>query len=231
MKIGVIIAMDKEFRNVRALLSNATERELHGRTFISGTIGGNEVVLHRCGIGKVNAAIGATELISAFAPDAMVSTGVAGGASTELNVQDVVVARQTCYHDVYCGSEVEYGQVQGEPARFDADTRLLGCATAAHSGTPVRTGLTVTGDWFVDSQEKMRAILDRFPEAMAVDMESAAIAQTCHRRGVPFVSFRIISDIPLSDNRARQYAGFWDDMAERSFGVTRSFLENIPFNF
>lgn len=227
MKTGVIIAMDKEFARIKALLGDSREVELHGRTYVTGTIGTNSVVLHRCGIGKVNAAIGTTEIIDAFGPDAVVSTGVAGGASGALGVQDVVVARQTCYHDVYCGDGQAYGQVQGCPERFDADARLTETAAAIECGTRTHVGLTVTGDWFVDSPEKMRDILGRFPDALAVDMESAAIAQTCHLRGVPFVSFRIISDIPLGDREARQYSDFWEEMADSSFHVTRTLLERM----
>lgn len=227
MKIGIIIAMNKEFSRIRELLEAAEESVIDGRRYVTGRLGDNELVLQQCGIGKVNAAIGATELIGAFAPDAIVSTGVAGGASTALNVCDVVVARQTCYHDVYCGEEVAYGQVLGQPARFEADARLLECATKIDCATKIHTGLTVTGDWFVDSREKMRSILDHFPEAMAVDMESAAIAQACHRRGVAFISFRIISDIPLRDHKAQQYFDFWDTVADNSFNVTKAFLTNI----
>lgn len=227
MKIGIIIAMDKEFSRIRELLDAAEESVIDGRRYVTGRLGDNELVLQQCGIGKVNAAIGTTELIGAFAPDAIVSTGVAGGASTALNVCDVVVARQTCYHDVYCGNEVAYGQIIGQPARFEADARLLECATKIDCATKIYTGLTVTGDWFVDSREKMRSILDHFPEAMAVDMESAAIAQACHRRGVAFISFRIVSDIPLSDHKAQQYFDFWDTVADNSFNVTKAFLTNI----
>lgn len=227
MKIGIIIAMDKEFSRVRALLGDVRETEHGGRRYVTGTAGGNTVVLHQCGIGKVNAAIGATGLIDGFAPDAVVSTGVAGGASTELRVQEVVVARQTCYHDAYCGDDVAYGQIPGLPARFDADAELLAKAASIDCGTRIHTGLTVTGDWFVDSREKMSAIIRRFPEALAVDMESAAIAHACHQRAVPFVSFRIISDIPLSDNKAAQYFNFWETMADNSFHVTQAFIERI----
>lgn len=227
MKIGIIIAMDKEFCRVSSMLSHATETTHGGRRYVTGTLGANTIVLHQCGIGKVNAAAGATDMISTFGPDAVISTGVAGGASTELNVQEVVVAEQTCYHDAYCGDEVAYGQIIGLPARFEADRQLLGCALALDCGTRIHKGLTVTGDWFVDSREKMQQIIDRFPEAMAVDMESAAIAHVCHQREVPFISFRIISDIPLSDHKAQQYFNFWDTIADNSFHVTKAFLESI----
>ena len=91
MKIGIVIAMDKEFQRIKQLLSNAEETEAGGKTFVTGNIGNNELVLSQCGIGKVNAAMGAVELIDRFAPDAVVSTGVAGGASVELETQEVVV--------------------------------------------------------------------------------------------------------------------------------------------
>jgi adenosylhomocysteine nucleosidase len=69
--------------------------------------------------------------------------------------------------------------------------------------------------------------MDKFPDAMAVDMESCSIAQTCNVYNVPFISFRIISDVPLKDTDASQYYDFWERIAEGSFNVTRSFLESI----
>lgn len=219
--------MDKEFRRIKALLDDAKDVEVAGRSYSVGTTGGNELILHQCGIGKVNAAIGAAELLSGFAPDAVISTGVAGGAAVTLSVGEVVAASQTCYHDVYCGEEQAYGQIPGMPARFDADPEMLRKALALDCGTKITTGLTVTGDWFVDSREKMRDIISHFPEAAAVDMESAAIAQACHQCGVPFISFRIISDIPLSDHKAGQYFNFWETAADSSFNVTKAFIESI----
>ena len=227
MRIGIVIAMDKEFAQVRSLLGDAKETVRRGKAYCTGTIGRNEVVMVQCGIGKVNAAIWATDMIEAFCPDAVVSTGVAGGASTALEVQEVVVATESCYHDAYCGSNEAYGQIAGMPARFASDGGLLAKASAISCGTKVTPGLIVTGDWFVDSQDKMRSIIAHFPEAMAVDMESAAIAQACHTFGVPFISFRIISDIPLKDSEASQYFDFWERLADRSFHVTKAFLESI----
>ena len=89
------------------------------------------------------------------------------------------------------------------------------------------SGLTVSGGWFVDSRDKMRAILEHFPEATAVDMESCSIAQTCHVYGVDFISFRIVSDVPLKDHKAQMYFDFWDKMAEGSFDVTREYLKRL----
>ncbi|MBR5440739.1 MAG: 5'-methylthioadenosine/S-adenosylhomocysteine nucleosidase, partial [Prevotella sp.] len=89
------------------------------------------------------------------------------------------------------------------------------------------TGLIVTGDWFVDSREKMREIVGNFPDARAVDMESAAIAQACYLNKVPFISFRVVSDIPLRDTDASQYHDFWNTIAKNSFHITRKFVESL----
>ena len=228
MKIGIIIAMDKEFRRISELLDGLKTEEDGGRTFVTGSLGNNELVLHQCGIGKVNAAVGVSELIRRYNPDLVVSTGCAGGGCTDIEVMDVVVSTELAYHDVYCGEAIGktvYGQVQGMPARYKSPSNIV---EIAKSVSPrVHSGLIVTGDWFVDSREKMREIVGHFPEAAAVDMESAAIAQTCHIYGIPFISFRVISDIPLKDTNAAMYHDFWSTVGETSFQTTRDFLLRI----
>ena len=225
MKIGIIIAMDKEFRRISELLDGLDVELDGGRKFVTGTLGENELVLHQCGIGKVNAAIGASEMIRRYNPDLLVSTGCAGGGRTDMEVMDIVASTELAYHDVYCGEAMGktiYGQVQGMPARYSSPSDLV---EKAKSVSPrVHAGLIVTGDWFVDSKEKMREIVSHFPEAAAVDMESAAIAQTCHIYGIPFISFRVISDIPLKDTNAAMYHDFWNTVADNSFETTKEFL-------
>ena len=213
MKIGIIVAMEKELRQLRQLFD------------------GSDVMVQKCGIGKVNAALGTQKMINEFHPDVIISSGCAGGNGDDVEIQDVVVSSQLAYHDVYCGSAIDnktqYGQVQGMPARFEPEPWLLQKAINLDCGVEVHAGLIVTGDWFVDSRVKMREIVDKFPDAKAVDMESCAIAQTCYINKVPFISFRVISDIPLRDTEASQYHDFWNSMAEHSFAVTKSFVESI----
>ena len=214
MRIGIIVAMDKELQQLRHLFDN-----------------GN-VSVEKCGIGKVNAALGAQRMINEFRPDVLISSGCAGGNGDDINVQDVVVSTELTYHDVYCGTAIDnstvYGQVQGLPARYPADPYLLEKARQlAPASIHIHPGLIVTGDWFVDSKEKMRTIIAHFPEAKAVDMESCAIAQTCHLNHIPFISFRIISDIPLRDTNASQYHDFWTQIADNSFQVTKTFVESL----
>jgi adenosylhomocysteine nucleosidase len=229
-RIGIIVAMDKEFAQLRTLLKETRTEHRNFKDFVIGHMGGAEIIMQQCGVGKVNSTIGAVEMIDSYHPDLIISTGVAGGANVELNPMDVVVAAECAYHDVYCGAEMEYGQVMGMPTRFKAPEELVEKALSLNEGTPrfkVKSGLTVSGDWFVDSREKMRDILTRFPEAMAVDMESCSIAQTCHIYNTSFISFRIISDVPLKDSKAAQYFDFWNRLAEGSFEITKAFLKEI----
>ena len=221
--------MDKEFTQLRTLLDETyTERHNH-KDFVIGTLDGATIILQQCGIGKVNSAIGAVEMIDCYHPDLLISTGVAGGAAISLNPLDVVVASSCAYHDAYCGQEVSYGQIIGMPPRFKAPATLVEKAMAvqAPEGTKIMAGLTVSGEWFVDSREKMSSILEHFPDAVAVDMESCAIAQTCLIYKTPFISFRIISDVPLKDHHGAQYFDFWNRMAGGSFEITRNFLKAI----
>jgi adenosylhomocysteine nucleosidase len=189
------------------------------------------VIVQKCGIGKVNAALGAADMISQYKPDVIISSGCAGGHGDDIKVQDVVVSSEIAYHDVYCGEAIGhsvYGQVQGLPPRFQADPTLLQKALSLQpSDVSLHAGLIVTGDWFVDTKDKMREIIGHFPEAKAVDMESAAIAQTCYLRHVPFISFRVISDMPLYDTDASQYHDFWSTIADHSFQVTKTFVEQL----
>ena len=71
-------------------------------------------------------------------------------------------------------------------------------------------------------------IKHNFPEGLAVDMESASIAQVCYLYQIPFISFRIISDTPGADKHFEQYQNFWGEMADRSFHVTETFLKALP---
>jgi adenosylhomocysteine nucleosidase len=229
MKIGIIIAMDKEFKRIASLLKNVDAETFDGMSYVKGTmIDGKELILQHCGIGKVNSTIGATLLIRQYHPDLIISSGVAGGASISLAIKDVVVSTKVAFHDAYYGSNNAYGQVQGMPLYYESPQKLIDCALNINADVNVKSGLIVTGDWFVDNKEKMKSILQYFPDALAVDMESASIAQVCYIYEVPFVSFRIISDIALAENNVAMYENFWDEIADNSFEISHQFINSIP---
>lgn len=221
--------MTKEHNQLVHLLSDPVIENDGGFEFTIGQLGDNTLILLPCGIGKVNAAVGTAVLIRRYKPDCVVSTGCAGGVDAGLSVMDVVVSTQTAYHDVTIPG-CEYGQVQGLPARFRSEEQLVEAALSLHLPN-IHAGLICTGDQFITDRAQLDHIKDQFPEALAVDMESTAIAQTCFLLQTPFVSFRILSDTPGADEHIQQYLNFWDEMADRSFDVTRRFLAALPTQF
>ena len=205
MKTGVIVAMDSEFDALTGC-------------------GIPNVV--KAGIGKVNAARTATELILRKHPDCIINSGVAGGIDGCLAVGDFVVGTQVAYHDVWCGEGNLRGQVQGLPQRFDADARLLAAVDSLKCDTHIHKGLICTGDQFIDSLEEDLKIKALYPDALACDMESAAIAQVCHHFGVPFLCFRAISDVTTAEKSHQElYDGFWSDVSRNSFSLLRQLLD------
>ncbi|MBO4446670.1 MAG: 5'-methylthioadenosine/S-adenosylhomocysteine nucleosidase, partial [Bacteroidales bacterium] len=205
MKAGLIVAMEKEYQALKRA--------------------GIESV--QSGMGKTAAAMTATELILRSHPDCIINSGCAGGLADSLNVLDVVVGTQTAYHDVWCGYGNQPGQVQGQPSRFFADPTLLAAAQAIQCERPRHFGLICSGDQFITSPQEEEAILSVHPDALACDMESAAIAQVCFHYVVPFLSFRIISDVRHSSSQSRQatYESFWESVSESSFSVLSALLE------
>lgn len=223
MKIGIIIAMDIEFQRMVEILGGD----------VRGRVGENEVVLCHSGIGKVNAALGTMEFILKEHPDCILSTGLAGGLDADLRVRDIILASETCYHDVWCGEGNELGQVQGLPARYAANETLLQTGMRLKEmeqySSRLKKGLLCTGDQFITNREKQRGIKDLFPAALAVDMESAAIAQTCYKANVPFLSIRIISDTPgFTDDHQQQWQDFLAGLCHSSFQFIRLFLAGLP---
>ncbi len=221
MKIGLILAMDIEYRQMRDALGGDT-----------GRLGNNDIVLWQCGIGKVNAAVGTMRLVNEHHPDAIISTGLAGGIDVMMQVMDVLAATQSVYHDVDCGVGLgcELGQVQGLPSRFDADKKLIDHAVLVPlaEGERLMTGLICTGDQFITDRKRLDVIKGNFPDGMACDMESAAIAQTCYLLGVPFLSLRVISDTPgRTDNHQQQWEDFLASMCDRSFHFVKRYLETL----
>ena len=227
MKIGIIVAMTKELNLLLPLLSDPSTKTVDGFTLVSGTIGAAQVCVMQCGIGKVNAALGCRALIAEFSPGLIINSGVAGGTGGSAGVLDVVAATAVGYHDVWCGPGTRPGQAADCPPLFPCHSEVLSLP-ALTDNPAVRFGVMASGNIFVDRRETVDHVLSLYPDAVGVDMESGAIAQTCFRLGVPFVCLRVISDTPgeVADNGA-QYESFWDAAPAESFAIIRSIIDQL----
>jgi adenosylhomocysteine nucleosidase len=227
MKIGIIVAMRKELDLLLPLLKNSEQSRMSGFEFYCGTVGKHNVMVMQCGIGKVNAAMGTVSMIANYSPQLIINTGVAGGMNNKVNVMDLVVGSKVCYHDVWCGFDgvSVHGQVQGLPLYYEASSKVLDMVPEKEG---IHCGLIVSGDQFIDNIEDINKIREHFPQALAVDMESGAIAHTCYVRNTPFVSMRIISDSPgAGHNNTNQYNDFWAEAPQHTLSAVRRLLEML----
>ena len=229
MRTAIISAMREELASVLALMPDEHRVAVGGREFFDGHLHGHAVVAGLSRIGKVAAATTATALIERFRVDRIVFTGVAGGIAPGANVGDVVVAQAFLQHDldaspIFPKYEVPlYGTSMFPTDR--ALTEQLGAAVRkALPAARVHHGLVVSGDRFVATSAESRALQAALPDALAVEMEGAAIAQVCHDYGVPFAAVRTISD-RADDDAHVDFLAFIRDVASRhSAAIVQAFL-------
>ncbi|RZJ06929.1 MAG: 5'-methylthioadenosine/adenosylhomocysteine nucleosidase [Haliea sp.] len=219
MTLAIVSAMHEELAAVLALMPDEQKQVAAGRDFWRGHLHGHAVVAVLSRIGKVAAATTATALIERFGATRIIFTGVAGGLAPGVHVGDIVVADSFLQHDldaspIFPRYEVPlYGlsRFATDPALSDI---LARAARVALPGVPVHRGLVASGDRFVSSTFEARALQAALPEALAVEMEGAAIAQVCHDYGVPFAAVRTVSD--RADDAAHgDFTRFVEEVASR----------------
>lgn len=217
----LIAAMDEELAAVvRVLGGELREAPIqHGAAEIRvETVAGRRIVLVRSGIGLANAAAAAAVACTLYQPSAIFSVGSAGGIEGKVEVGDVVVGAQSVYLSADARAfGYQLGQVPGMPAIYEGSAELL-----ASCPPEVRPGLIVSGDVFVDATQ-LPTVLERFPDASAVDMETVAIAQTAFTYQVPFLSVRGISDL-CGVAAAAEHAHRVDDVSARSAATVAALL-------
>jgi len=204
-RLAIVGAMHEEIAALRPCLEGLRTERRAGRDFHFGRLDGHDVILVRCGIGKVAAATTTAVLLDAFDAGALLFTGVAGGLGAGVHVGDIVVASALLQHDMNAEPLFPRWEVPlTGRARFDADaawsTRLVRAGRALatsnlHADTAtVHHGLVVSGDRFVATRVDSDQLRAALPDALAVEMEGAAVAQVCHDFGRPFGVVRTVSD-------------------------------------
>lgn len=215
-RIAIISAVHEELAEILTLMPDEQKIVAGGRDFWQGSLQGHEVVAVLSGIGKVAAATTATVLMERFQPQQVIFTGVAGGLAMGVEVGDIVVGTAFMQHDLDASPLCPRWEVPGYGrSRFVADMALTQVLHEAakdavkwlpkllneptlrvfglHSPS-VHQGELVTGDHFVSTEADGNVLRQMLPQALAVDMETAAVAQVCHDYGVPFGAVRTVSD-------------------------------------
>jgi adenosylhomocysteine nucleosidase len=243
--LGILAALPQELGDlIEAMRAESGVRTItHGqRDYHVGTVHGTRCVVTLARVGKVAAAATVSALIHAFDVEAVVFTGVAGGVGEAVRVGDIVVADTLLQHDLDASPLFPRFEVPLLGiSRFVADGALAdqlaaacekfvadeGAASAARFGTQtarVHRGLIISGDQFVASAGAVSALRDALPDALAVEMEGAAIAQVCHEYGVPCAIVRTVSDT-ADDHAPASFVSFLTDIAGvYSNGILTRFL-------
>lgn len=230
MKIAILGAMDQEIALLKESLKNINHTRHAHLDFYDGTMHDVEVILVKCGIGKVAASVATTLMIDQFAPDYVINTGSAGGFDTDLVVGDVVIGSEVLHHDAdltHFGYQA--GQMAGMPARFSCDPRLI--AAAEHATRDVlhvnfRTGLICTGDAFIGCDDAAATLRNKFADMKAVEMEGAAIAQTAHMLDTPFLVIRSLSDIAGTTSKV-SFDQYLEKAAKNSANLVMDMIKTL----
>lgn len=201
---GIVAAMPLEYNSLLQKIADPKEIKTKPGTVVRGRLGKAEVALGVFGMGKVNSSLCAAALINDYNSERIINFGIAGSLSTGIKTGLVVIGAQTAYHDVDLTIiGLMPGQFPDAPARFNCPGEMLVLAeqAAESAGLTCSAGLIVTGDAFAGTNI-VGDILHSFPDALAVDMESAAVSHTCHKSGIPHIVIRCISDTPVSRDSA-----------------------------
>jgi len=241
--IGIIGAMEEEVKLLCETMVNYNTVKIGGYEFFSGKLeepGSKksvDAVVLRCGIGKVNAAVGCALLIQQFKPSVVINTGSAGGILPQLHVGDAVISTGLIYHDVdVTAFNYAPGQLPGHPQIFSVDEKHIKLAEDAIDELKQEKilpdnfnhsrGLIGSGDIFMHKPQLITEMRQVFPGIAAVEMEGAAIAHCCHLFAVPVLVIRALSDVAGTESPV-SFKEFITIAAKHSAHITMRIVRNI----
>ena len=233
-KVGIVGAMDVEVDLLKEKAKISQRVIKADMEFCAGKLEDTEVVIVKCGMGKVNAGICTQMLIDVFDVDCVINTGVAGSLNDDLNIGDIVVAVDSVQHDYdvtpigFRKGEIPYTK----KIAFESDKQLVEEAVkAVHEVAPglhVVKGRVCTGDQFISKKEQKERITSNFG-GDCCDMESGAIAQVCYLNKIPFVIIRAVSD-KADDTQHTDFHEFEAVTAQRCAVITERMVEDLRVN-
>ena len=227
--IGIIGAMEEEVAILKEKMSEVTVLEKAGMEFFKGILGGQQVVVVRSGIGKVNAGICTQILADVFQVNAVINTGIAGSLKAEINIGDIVLSTDTMQHDVDAREfGYEIGQVPRMDTRtFPADDRLretaLQVCRKVNPEIQVFEGRVASGDQFVADKETKEKIIAN-TQAYCTEMEGAAIGQAAYLNGIPYLVIRAISD-KADDSAHMDYPAFEKEAIRHTVNLVENMMK------
>lgn len=196
--IGIIGAMEEEIKALKKYMTDISQSQVNDCVFYQGKINQKDIVLTLSGIGKVNAAVSTSLLLTNYPIEYVINIGSAGGLADNQKIGDIVVGEKVANHDFDLRAfNRQPGEIPDLGTCFSCDDKLIAKANNylnQHQYT-VHQGLIVSGDQFIWQKNQVEMIHNNFPKALACDMEAGAIGQTCYKFNIPFIVIRSLSDI------------------------------------
>lgn len=233
--IGIIGAMDCEIAEIRNAMQNVESVNAGILTVYKGLISSHDIILVKSGVGKANAAMCAQFIIDNYKPDFIINTGVAGGLGENLEIGDIVIGKDLVQYDfdvTALGYALGYmctGVNKDKPTVYSSSDELINkFETIIGEKSPetgLHKGIIGTGDRFVGDINKKKEIREKF-NAIAAEMEGAAIAQTANMNTVPCLIIRSISDL-ADGSQTHSQDEFEQKTAKISSKAVKLFIENI----
>ena len=223
---GIIGAVPEEAQAIKKEMINISEETIGGLTFFKGKFYDEDIVFVQSGVGKVNAAMTATILITRYNVDKVIFSGVAGSLDRKVKVGDVVIGTEMIQHDADATEfGYEIGQIpQMDEWKFKSAPKLLEKSkNIKNDKFELFFGRILTGDQFISKKDEKKRLGEKF-EALCVDMESAAVAQVCYRLNTDFLILRSISD-SLTDESGMEYDVFVELAANNSKEILKEILK------
>lgn len=230
MKIGIIGAMDIEVAELIGSMENIKKETISSTVYYEGTLQGRNVVVAKCGVGKVHAAVCAQTMILKYKPDCIINTGVAGSLNSELDIADLVISDSVVQHDMdTSGFGDPVGLISGInliniPCSKNLVKKIKASAETIE-GTNAVVGTIASGDQFICSQDKKDYIVKHF-DALCAEMEGASIGHVCYLNNVDFCIVRAISD-KADGSALMDFPTFTKIAANKSTQLINTFLKNL----
>ena len=230
-KIGIIGAMELEVARLKEEMAIESIEKKAGMDFYQGTLNGASVVVVRCGIGKVNAALCVQILADLFQVTHVINTGIAGSLNAALDIGDILISRDALHHDM---DVTVFGYQPGEVPQmgfreFPADTRMITLAREAcekvNPDIHAVLGRVVSGDQFISSRETKERLISLF-QGDCAEMEGASIAHGAYLNNLPFVIIRAISD-KADDSAEMDYPSFERAAAQHSSSLVTEMVRHL----
>ncbi len=231
--IGIIGAMDVEVETLIQATDISEIRTVTGMDYYVGSMNGKNVVIVKCGMGKVNAGICTQMLITEFNVDCVINTGVAGSLDNRLNIEDMVISKDVVQHDFdvspigYQKGEIPYTGLYA----FEANDHLIAMASKAIEECAPEInyleGRVCTGDQFIATAEQKEKIVSTFG-GLCCEMEGGAIGQVCYLNDTPFVILRAVSD-KADGSDTEDYSEFERKAAIRCASIVQYMVSNMDW--